>query len=162
MTSDEEVSLRGDAHPADVREQRLSRLEDFEVADGFPDIRGWPARGSNGRDLGVVGELLVDTDLLEVSAVDVHLGVGAAGIRGNTIAATRVPIEAVQIQSDRYVVVDVEMVPCVDVLQDGTDASANPREGARRVPCGQIGIRRRSGRDGRPVLPPLAEPEGHP
>ena len=157
--SDEEIPLRADAPPADAPEQRLSRLGDFEVADGFPDIRGWPARGSNGRDLGVVGELVVDVDRLEVAAIDVHLGVGVAGLRGNTIASTRVPIGAVQIQRDRYVVIDVATVPCVDVLQDGTDASANPQEGARRVPCGQIGIKRRSGTDGRPVLPPLAEPE---
>lgn len=123
---------------ASEREQRLSRLEEYEVADGYPDIRGWPIRGSNGLEIGVVGELLVDTELLEVAAIDVHLGVGAAGVRGNVMGSARVPIEAVQIRPDRYVIVDVDLIPCDDVL---------PPEGpggvVERVPCGQIGIRRR-------------------
>lgn len=123
----------------DDGESRLSRLDDYEVEDGYPDIRGWPVRGSNGRELGVVGDLLVDTRLLEVAALEVHLGVGAAGVRGNVVGSARVPIEAVQLRRDRYVVVDIEMIPCDDVLAVVTDTSGE----TRRVPCGQIGIRRR-------------------
>ncbi|MDB4885038.1 MAG: hypothetical protein JWN79_476 [Gemmatimonadetes bacterium] len=119
---------------------RLSRLEDYEVDDGYPDIRGWPVRGSNGREIGVVGDLLVDTDLLEVAAVDVHVGVGAAGVRGNVIGAARVPIESVQIRPDRYIVIDVDLIPCEDVVELAGDGGGT----ARRVPCGQIGIRRRT------------------
>jgi hypothetical protein len=117
----------------------LSRLADYEVADGYPDIRGWPVRGSNGLELGTVGELLVDTELLEVAAVDVHLGVGAAGVRGNVVGSARIPIEAVHIQPDRYVIVEVEMIPCDAVLErpDGLG------EIVQRVSCGQIGIRKR-------------------
>lgn len=141
-------------------EQRLSRLEDYEVDEGFPDIRGWPVRGSNGRELGVVGDLLVDTDLLEVAALEVHLGVGAAGVRGNVIGAARVPIESAQLRPDRYVVVDVDVIPCEDVLMPSADGSGM----VRRVPCGQIGIRRRdessqaagSARDEREVERPAA------
>ena len=118
---------------------RLSQLDDYEVDEGYPDIRGWPARGSNGLELGTVGDLLVDTELLEVSAVDLHLGVGAAGVRGNVVSSSRVPIEAVRIQPDRYVIVDVEAIPCEDVL---LEPSADGAVAARRVPCGQIGIRR--------------------
>ena len=120
-------------------ERRLSRLEEYEVADGYPDIRGWPIRGNNGLEIGVVGELLVDTELLEVAAIDVHLGVGAAGVRGNVMGSARVPIEAVQIRPDRYVVVDVDLIPCDDVLEP----PAGPGGVVTRVPCGQIGIRRR-------------------
>lgn len=121
------------------REVRLSQLDDYEVDDGYPDIRGWPVRGSNGLELGIVGELLVDTDQLEVSAVDIHLGVGAAGVRGNVVSSSRVPIEAVRIQPDRYVIVDVDVIPCDDVLME---PPAEGSDAPRRVPCGQIGIRR--------------------
>jgi hypothetical protein len=120
-------------------DERLSRLEDYEVAEGYPDIRGWAVRGSNGLEIGVVGELLVDTELLEVSAVDVHLGVGAAAVRGNVMGSARVPIESVQIRPDRYVIVDVEVTPCDDVLERPTGADGI----VARVPCGQIGIRKR-------------------
>lgn len=121
-------------------ERRLSRLADYEVDEGYPDIRGWAVRGSNGRELGIVGELLVDTDLLEVSAVELHLGVGAAAVRGNVLGTTRVPIESVQIRPDRYVIVDVGAIPCEDVVALDADGAIMPR-----VPCGQIGIRRRGG-----------------
>jgi len=124
-------------------DQRLSQLDDYEVDDGYPDIRGWPARGSNGLELGTVGDLLVDTELLEVSAVDLHLGVGAAGVRGNVVSSSRVPIEAVRIQPDRYVIVDVDVIPCDDVLMEPVPEGTGAM---RRVPCGQIGIRRRGER----------------
>jgi hypothetical protein len=132
---------------------RLSRLEDYEVAEGYPDIRGWAVRGSNGLEIGVVGELLVDTELLEVSAVDVHLGVGAAAVRGNVMGSARVPIEAVQIRPDRYVVVDIEVIPCDDVLERPVGAEGI----VARVPCGQIGIRKRAEGD---AVPPASAARG--
>lgn len=131
------------ASDAAATERRLSRLADYEVEDGYADIRGWPVRGSNGRELGTVGELLVDTERLAVAEVDVHLGVGAAGVRGNVVASTRVPIESVLIRPDGYVVVDVDVIPCADVLEAAPDETGV----VRRVPCGQIGIRKRAASD---------------
>lgn len=141
-TAGDDVEARdaaGRPGDADV-DLRLSRLEEYEVEDGYPDIRGWPVRGSNGLEIGIVGDLLVDTGHLEVAAVDVHLGVGAAGVRGNVIGAARVPIESVQIQPDRYVIIDVDVIPCEDIRELAGDGSGT----TRRVPCGQIGIRRRA------------------
>ncbi len=58
-------------HPA--RElRRLSELR-YRVADGEPDVRGWPVFASTGRELGVVGDLLVDTAAGEVVMLDVDL-----------------------------------------------------------------------------------------
>lgn len=138
LSTTEPAAASDDGH-AGAHEARLGSLDDYEVADGYPDIRGWAVRGSNGRELGTIGELLVDTELLEVAAVDIHLGVGAAGVRGNVIGSTRVPIESVQIRPDRYVIVDVGVIPCEDVLEAAPDGSGT----VRRVPCGQIGIRKR-------------------
>ena len=139
MHGDREQPLPVAREAGSSGERRLTQLDDYEVADGYPAIRGWPVRGSNGLELGTVGELLVDVELLEVAAVDIHLGVGAAGVRGNVIGSARVPIEAVSIQPDRYVVVEVETIACDEQRPDpdGTDPIV------QRVPCGQIGVRRR-------------------
>ena len=40
---------------------RLNDLDEFKVADGYPDIRGWEVRTGDGHKLGKVGDLVVDT-----------------------------------------------------------------------------------------------------
>jgi hypothetical protein len=51
----------------------LKELGKFKVASGDPDIRGWAAYTSTGREIGRVNELLVDTDTNEVVMLDVDL-----------------------------------------------------------------------------------------
>jgi len=51
----------------------LKDLGKFKVADGEPDIRGWTAFTSTGREIGRVDELLVDTDTNEVVMLDIDL-----------------------------------------------------------------------------------------
>jgi hypothetical protein len=52
---------------------RLKELDDYKVAEGEPDIRGWSVYTATGRELGDVEDLLVDTELGEVVMVDVDL-----------------------------------------------------------------------------------------
>ena len=49
----------------------LNSLPGYKVADGEPDIRGWDVVASNGRRLGRVDDLLVDTQANKVRYVDV-------------------------------------------------------------------------------------------
>ncbi len=56
--------------PRDLR--RLSELR-YEVADGEPDIRGWTAYASTGREVGTVADLLVDPEAGEVVMLDIDL-----------------------------------------------------------------------------------------
>lgn len=56
--------------------RRLRDLTDFEVADDNPDVRGWAVRGSDGRALGSVHELIVEPDALKVRYLDVKLDAG--------------------------------------------------------------------------------------
>jgi len=56
-----------------VRLARLSDLDNYKVADGEPDIRGWEVRTISGRQLGEVAELLVDTEAGEVVMIDVDV-----------------------------------------------------------------------------------------
>src|SRR5215218_8124058 len=52
---------------------RLKELDDYKVAEGEPDIRGWSVYTATGRELGDIEDLLVDTELGEVVMVDVNL-----------------------------------------------------------------------------------------
>jgi len=51
----------------------LSGLKDFRISKGEPDIRGWEVRTLNGREVGRVDDLLVDTDAGEVVMMDVEM-----------------------------------------------------------------------------------------
>jgi len=61
-------------NPRDARRLiPMKELDDYKVVDGEPDIRGWSVFTATGRELGVIEDLLVDTDMGEVVMVDVDL-----------------------------------------------------------------------------------------
>ncbi|MBW8874598.1 MAG: PRC-barrel domain-containing protein [Acidobacteria bacterium] len=49
----------------------LSRLHAYEIVEGDPDVRGWAVVGADGRKVGEVSDLLVDTDAGRVRYLDV-------------------------------------------------------------------------------------------
>ncbi len=51
----------------------LSEMDDYEVADGEPDIVGWDVRATNGDKIGDVEDLLVDSATLRVRYIEVEL-----------------------------------------------------------------------------------------
>jgi sporulation protein YlmC with PRC-barrel domain len=51
----------------------LRDMRDFQVASGDPDVRGWDVIANDGRSLGKVHELLVDTGAQRVRYLDVEL-----------------------------------------------------------------------------------------
>lgn len=57
----------------------LDELPDFKVAEGDPDIRGWEVMSADGRRIGEVDQLLVDSEARKVRYLDVDLedGLGA-------------------------------------------------------------------------------------
>jgi hypothetical protein len=71
----------------------LSSLGSWKVAEGDPDIRGWEVRTVSGRQLGVVADLLIDSDAGEVVMLDVDLP--------GTDRHTFVPIRVVQVDRVR-------------------------------------------------------------
>ena len=71
----------------------LSSLDSWKVSEGDPDIRGWEVRTVSGRQLGVVSDLLIDSDAGEVVMLDVDLP--------GTDRHTFVPIRVVQIDRVR-------------------------------------------------------------
>src|SRR5690349_21377752 len=81
--------------------RRLSELDDFEVADGYPDIRGWKVRTPDGQVLGKVDDLVVSVREMRVRYMDVDVdrsirsGVAdAATPRGAEAGHALVPIGA--------------------------------------------------------------------
>lgn len=53
---------------------RLGELDDYEVADSDPDVRGWEVMSRNGTIIGKVEELIVDPTAMKVRYLDVDLG----------------------------------------------------------------------------------------
>jgi photosynthetic reaction center H subunit len=51
----------------------LDELDDFKVAEGDPDVRGWDVMSSDGRKIGEVDDLLVDTSAMKVRYLDVDV-----------------------------------------------------------------------------------------
>ncbi len=52
---------------------RLHELDDYKVADGDPDVRGWDVKTSDGKRAGKVEDLIVDTGTMQVRYLDVEL-----------------------------------------------------------------------------------------
>lgn len=51
----------------------LDQLDDYKVAEGDPDVRGWEVVASDGRKIGEVDQLLVDTAAMKVRYLDVDV-----------------------------------------------------------------------------------------
>jgi photosynthetic reaction center H subunit len=51
----------------------LDELKDFKVAEGDPDVRGWEVLSADGRKIGDVDNLLVDTAAMKVRYLDVDI-----------------------------------------------------------------------------------------
>lgn len=89
----------------------LSALDDYEVADGYPEIRGWDVHDADHRSIGRVHDLLVDVAALRVRYLDVELAPRFA----TTEADRRVliPVERVDLDGTG----DVVAMPDVRVAQ---------------------------------------------
>jgi hypothetical protein len=77
----------------------LGQLDDFKVADGEPDVRGWEVLASDGRKIGEVDELLVDTAAMKVRYLDVD--VDDAMVAGGTDRHVLIPIGYARLDEDR-------------------------------------------------------------
>ena len=60
-------------YDANSRLVHLDDVDDFKVADGDPDIRGWDVRTADGRKIGKVEDLIVDTSLMKVRYIEAKL-----------------------------------------------------------------------------------------
>ena len=77
----------------------LGQLDDFKVADGEPDVRGWEVLASDGRKIGEVDELLVDTAAMKVRYLDVDVDGGV--VAGGADRHVLIPIGYARLDEDR-------------------------------------------------------------
>ena len=61
----------------------LSELKDFQVAEGYRDIRGWRVDSADGKEIGKVHDLLVDLDGMRTRYLEVRLDSAIAATRGD-------------------------------------------------------------------------------
>lgn len=75
--------LEAPVRPRPGRIAPLSRLDQFRIAPGEPDIRGWAVVLSDGRPVGRVVDLFIDTAALKVRALECDVGAAAHRAAGN-------------------------------------------------------------------------------
>jgi uncharacterized protein (TIGR02271 family) len=90
----------------------LNSLSGYKVADGEPDIRGWDVMASDGRRLGRVDDLLVDTQANKVRYVDVEGG--AQGHVTIPIGYARLERDSKQVLVDRLSDDQYQALPAYD------------------------------------------------
>jgi len=86
----------------------LSELRDYEVADDSVDVRGWTVSGSDGRDLGTVYDLIVDSTTMQARYLVVSLSDKAHATPGSgTSQPVLVPVSRARVhESDNRVHLD--------------------------------------------------------
>jgi hypothetical protein len=78
----------------------LNDADDFEVAKGEPDIRGWDVKSSDGQKLGKVEDLLIDTEPMRVRYVEVKLDDKIAKAEGEEHEYVLVPVGAARLDDE--------------------------------------------------------------
>ena len=89
------VRSRPSEHP---RCAALHDLGGYEVAEGYPDPRGWTVRSADGRDVGKVRDLIVDTGEMRTRYLAVRLDDYFTEARGDY--EVLVPIGAARLDDD--------------------------------------------------------------
>jgi photosynthetic reaction center H subunit len=80
----------------------MSALDDFEVAEGYPDIRGWRVASADGQEVGKVHDLLIDVDNMRTRYLEVRLTKELASSPGDRDVL--VPIGTAQLVEGKDVV----------------------------------------------------------
>jgi uncharacterized protein (TIGR02271 family) len=76
----------------------LKELGDYEVAEGYPDPRGWTVRSADGTEVGKVHDLIVDTGSMRTRYLAVRLDDDFAGARSDR--DVMIPIGTARIDDD--------------------------------------------------------------
>src|SRR5690348_6718255 len=99
----EDAGMAKDYETADgSRIAPLGEVDDFEVAEGYPDVRGWRVDAVDGTEVGKVHELLVDLDAMRTRYLDVRLTTEVAAAPEDRDVL--VPVGAANIEQDHDVV----------------------------------------------------------
>lgn len=81
--------------PNDLRP--LSDMEDWQIVEGEPDVRGWPVVNQNGDNLGKIDDLMIS----EEAGAAIMALVGIGGYLGVGEKQTIIPIDWMELNLDR-------------------------------------------------------------
>jgi uncharacterized protein (TIGR02271 family) len=140
---------------ADVKEPGLVSVDndDWAVAEGEPDVRGWNVFTADMRKIGDVDDLLADPTTMKVRYITVDLDRDITTEHGEE--TVRIPISRARIhENDRRVVVDfaaanlqsVASAPAQPWKDDQirmTRAAEELRVGKRQVKAGEVEVKKR-------------------
>jgi sporulation protein YlmC with PRC-barrel domain len=101
----------------------LGDLNDYMIGEAEPDVRGWDVMLGDGRRIGKVDDLIVDTDTLKVKYLEVKVDDGVLGNDKDTYVL--VPIGAAKVDDDIRVV-EVDRVPGTGIEGAPRYAHGNP------------------------------------
>jgi uncharacterized protein (TIGR02271 family) len=128
----------------------LGQLDDFKVAEGDPDVRGWQVVASDGRTIGEVDELLIDTNAMKVRYLDVEVENGLMAEPDRhvlvPIGYARLDRSADRVMVDNIASTDLRTMPAYDqspVTRDYETSVRNSFPGgaaATRVESGTGGM----------------------
>jgi sporulation protein YlmC with PRC-barrel domain len=116
----------------------LSELKDFQVSEGYKDIRGWRVDSADGKEVGKVHDLLVDLDGMRTRYIDVRLHSSVAASHGDRDVL--IPIASARIANEGDVVVvplTAERVSLLPMFDHGMLTRAYESELRRHFTLGE-------------------------
>jgi uncharacterized protein (TIGR02271 family) len=140
---------------ADMRETGLVSLDhdEWAVADGEPDVRGWDVFTTDQRRIGEVDDLLADPAAMKVRYMTIDLDNDTSGNRTDKVV--RIPIERTRIDEGEHRVVvdfasgnvhDLASAPAQPWKEDQvrlTRSAEELRIGKRQVKGGEVEVTKR-------------------
>lgn len=100
---------------------RLDDLDDYEIADGEPDPRGWDVKTTDGRTIGEVDNLIAERAAMQVRYLDIELDKKALNLKDSRHVL--VPVGRVRLDDNDDAVrldrVSLEMLAALPEYQHG-------------------------------------------
>jgi sporulation protein YlmC with PRC-barrel domain len=98
--------MKSDHSAPPRRMERLSHLRDYDIGRNEPDPRGWTVVNREGRPVGEVKDLVVDTQRMAATYLDVELDTKTFDLR-NDDPHVLVPVERAHADGKRVVVDEI-------------------------------------------------------
>lgn len=119
---------------------RFSEMENVEVSEDDPDVRGWDVVTSDGRDIGEVKDLLVDTSSMKVRSLEVELE--GSRFNWNDNRRVAIPVESVALDEEHDdVIVQAMGFDEIGRLEEYRPGFGSPRSNIAGGATGAAGVR---------------------
>jgi sporulation protein YlmC with PRC-barrel domain len=89
---------------------RLNDLNDYEVADRDPDVRGWLVYSAEGIKFGKIVELIVDPDAMKVRYLDIEVDEGVEGVTDERRLLVPIGVASVDEKDDKVFIRTIQTV----------------------------------------------------